>query len=216
MVLVSLAAGKIGVGAEGHLPHSYPQMSHCDSCPWKCRAERRNGERTQQTSVHSNAALQAEGFKGRTNSRVQADRTANCHLLSLCRLSMLPSEDSHLGAGACCWVGPDRLGLGTREREKRGTPLVQSPGPASLQGLGKGHVACWDQEQHHGSLGIQVILFQLVVWGFYQSHWIYGNEHFPEGCLNWQNPGGCKWISCTVHGHWKEREQLRYKMQKRY
>lgn len=100
---MSLAAGKIGVAVEGHLSRSCPQMSRCDSCPWKCRAEGGNGERTQWTNVHSNTALQAEGFKGRTNSRAQADRTANCHLLSLCRLSMLPSGDSDLGAGACCW-----------------------------------------------------------------------------------------------------------------
>lgn len=75
---------------------------------------------------------------------------------------MLPSGDSDLGAGACCRVGAGRLGLGMREGENRGTLLVQSPGPASLPGLGKGCVACWDQDQHHGSLGMQVMAFQLV------------------------------------------------------
>lgn len=89
---------------------------------------------------------------------------------------MLPSGDSDLGAG--------RLGLGMREGEKRGTLLVQSPGPASLPGLGEGRVACWHQDQHHGSLGMQVMAFQLVKRDFCQSHWIYGNERFPEGYLN--------------------------------
>lgn len=139
--------------------------SNCDSCPRKCRAEGGNGERTLRTNpvALSNNALQAEGFKGRTNSRAQADRTANFHLLSLCKLSVLPSGNSDVGAGVCCQVGASRLCLGTREREKRDTLLVRNSGPASLPGLVKGHVACWDQGQHHGSLGMQVMAFQLVV-----------------------------------------------------
>lgn len=112
--------------------------SNCDSCPRKCRAEGGNGERTLRTNpvAHSNNALQAEGFKGRTNSRAQADRTANFHLLSLCRLSMLPSGNSDMGAGVCCQVGASRLCLRTREREKD-TLLSEAQVLPPCQGLSR-------------------------------------------------------------------------------
>lgn len=39
----------------------------------------------------------------------------------------------------------------------------------------EGHMAHWDQDQHYGSLGMQVTAFQLIEWGFCQNHWICGN-----------------------------------------
>lgn len=60
--------------------------------------------------------------------------------------------------------------------------------------------ARWGWDGGTAVLVMLVTAFQLLC----QSHSIYGNERFPEGCPNRRNPSGRRRISCAVHGRWKE------------